>query len=156
MVEQPLWPDYQDRRSTGSDESGFEGFVLFFFGGGQGEGFDRFFFFFASSIITPRGGKSFLSFSFFFFFSICVIFDSRIVIDRADRLLVEIRGQIERFASHKQFRKSFSFMRFRNNWFTPPYAFMEIEFFARLKLSFKIYPLLIENLFLRFFLFFFY
>lgn len=89
-----------------SDESGF-GVLFFFFRKGGREGFDRFSFLFrildnSNSFVE---GKIF-SLSFSFRFSI-------------DRTGCSSRySETERFASHKQFRKSFSFMRFCNNWFT--------------------------------------
>lgn len=76
-------------------------FFFFFLGKGGERDLTGFLFFFASFV----EGKIF-SLSFSFRFSI-------------DRTGCSSRySETERFASHKQFRKSFSFMRFCNNWFT--------------------------------------
>lgn len=84
-----------------SDESGFGVLFFFFLRKGGERDLTGFLFFFASFV----EGKIF-SLSFSFRFSI-------------DRTGCSSRySETERFASHKQFRKSFSFMRFCNNWFT--------------------------------------
>lgn len=131
MVEQPLRADYQDRRPT----IGWKWIrrMFFFFSGG---GIWPVFFFFASSIMVT----SFVEENHFSFFR--VLFDW---------LLVEIQW-IERFASHEQFRKSFSFMRFCNNWFTSPCAFVEIEFFCLLEIMHLKYLCIEKSVFTVFYI----
>lgn len=76
-----------------------------------------FFFFF-----LRRGGERDLTGFLFFFASFVegkifsLSFSFRFSIDRTG--CSSRYSETERFASHKQFRKSFSFMRFCNNWFT--------------------------------------
>lgn len=130
MVEQPLRADYQDRRPT-IGWKWIRRMFFFFFRRGDLTGFLLF-------RILDNGNS--LEENYFSFFR--VLFDW---------LLVEIQW-IERFASHEQFRKSFSFMRFCNNWFTSPCAFVEIEFFCLLEIMHLKYLCIEKSVFTVFYI----